>query len=321
MVFGILGIIAGAFCVLLAGFMLIGMAASQVAAQTPASSMPTATPKFLMPMALLYLLPAAWFIWMGIGSIKARRWARALILVSSWLWLVSGVVSVVSIVVLRPNFYTQMAQKDQIPAAVAMVMSIVMLVFMVVLYVVVPGMLVLFYGSRHVKATCERLDPQVRWTDKCPLPVLAVSFMFAVWFCCLPLTGFAFYAWLSTSVSAIVAGVLCVIGALVLMAMYGYVAWGTYRLRIAAWWAAVAVFILWAVLAGIMFSRMSLMDFYAKAGFTPQQLDTIRSSIPSQSSMLVFSSLWLIAVLGYLVYTRRFFTQGNAAQPGPAQQV
>jgi hypothetical protein len=30
-------------------------------------------------------------IWLGIGSIKARRWARALLLIFSWSWLVMGV--------------------------------------------------------------------------------------------------------------------------------------------------------------------------------------------------------------------------------------
>src|SRR5438034_406184 len=49
------------------------------------------------------------------------------------------------------------------------------LMFFGVIYVILPGAWVLFYRSRHVKATCESYDPMVRWTDHCPLPVLAVS--------------------------------------------------------------------------------------------------------------------------------------------------
>ena len=63
------------------------------------------------------------------------------------------------------------------PDAMRVVMTVVALAFGGVIYVIIPGALVLFYRSPHVKATCEARDPVVRWTDACPLPVLAVSLM------------------------------------------------------------------------------------------------------------------------------------------------
>ena len=47
--------------------------------------------ELLVPWALsIYLLPAVAFIWLGVGSILARRWARTLTLIFSWYWLVAG---------------------------------------------------------------------------------------------------------------------------------------------------------------------------------------------------------------------------------------
>jgi len=49
---------------------------------------------FAAPIAIIsilfYALLAVLFVWLGIGSIMARRWARALVLVSSWFWLVGA---------------------------------------------------------------------------------------------------------------------------------------------------------------------------------------------------------------------------------------
>lgn len=38
-----------------------------------------------------------------------------------------------------------------------------------------PLAILLFYGSANVRETCLFRDPQPRWTDRCPLPVLTVS--------------------------------------------------------------------------------------------------------------------------------------------------
>ncbi len=37
-----------------------------------------------------------------------------------------------------------------------------------------PSVWTFFYSGKNVKATCEARDPVIRWTDACPLPVLAM---------------------------------------------------------------------------------------------------------------------------------------------------
>lgn len=305
LLFGILHIVFGGLCALAVPLMLFAMMMSGVVAQKKgAQPMSAGT---MIPGILLYVLLAVWFLWMGIGSIKARRWARALILVSSWVWLISGIIGFVLIAILMPGVYAQMAKNGQMPAAMAQGMTIIMLGFLLVLYVIVPGALALFYGSRHVKATCEQRDPQVRWTDKCPLPVLAVSLLFGFATLAMPLTGF--YGWALPFFGAILTGATGAAVALVVMVLCGYVAWGAYHLKVHAWWAAVLVVIAWGVSTGITFSRVSLMDLFAKMNYTAEQLEMMKSVMPHQSALFIVSGLWVVAALGYLIYTRRFFAQ------------
>ncbi len=308
-VFGILHIIFGGFCALMVPFMIFGMIASTVLDKSAAAPM---RPTMMIPGLLLYVLMAVWFICMGIGSIKARRWARALILVSSCLWLISGMGGLIFMLLLMPDIYGRMGASGQMPPEVARIMKYVMTVFMTVFYVIIPAALVLFYGSKNVKATCEFRDSRVRWTDKCPLPVLALSLMFGFWAVSMPLTVFygcaiPFFGSILTGLSG--AGVV-----LLVMLLAGYVAWGTYRLSINAWWCAVLLIIAWALSTAITFSRVSIMDYYEKMNFPEQQLDIMKQYNISQYYMVLFLGLWAVGFLGYLLYTRRYFVR-------PAEQA
>ena len=212
-----------------------------------------------------------------------------------------------------PDMYDQMGESGRMPPEVARIMKHFMTAFMTVLYVIIPAVLVLFYGSKNVKATCEFRDSRVRWTDKCPLPVLALSLMFGFWAVSMPFTVFygsaiPFFGFILTGLSG--AGV-----ALLVMLLAGYVAWGTYRLSINAWWCAVLLMIAWALSIAITFSRVSILDFYEKMNFPEQQLDIIKQFIISQDYMVLFIVLSIVAFLGYLLYTRRYFV------PPPEQEI
>ena len=90
-VFGAIQIAMGALCALFVPLMIMGML---VAAVKDKGADEALSMRAMIPGLLVYVLLAIWFIWMGIGSILARRWARALCLVASWLWLISGITSV-----------------------------------------------------------------------------------------------------------------------------------------------------------------------------------------------------------------------------------
>jgi hypothetical protein len=304
--FGILQIILGLICALIVPFMVLGTRMS--AGVSPNASVPQPDTRMMIPMLLFYLLLAVWLIWMGIGSVMARRWARALVLVVSWLWLIVGVMAMASMVFIMPGMYTQMNRTGQMPDAMMAIFKAVMFGFLAVFYVIIPAVLVLFYGSRHVRATCESRDPTVRWTDRCPLPVLALSLMAVFWACCLPTIGI--YGWTLPFFGLIVTGAAGAVVALVSIVLLVYVAWGTYRLDIKAWWCAVAMVIAWGLSAGMTFSRASLMEFYEKMNFPAQQMELMKQMMPSGSAwMFLLMGAWGILLLGYLIYTKRFFDQ------------
>ncbi len=303
-VFGILQIILGGFCALMVPFAIFGMIASAFLDESSAAAM---SPTMMIPGILLYVVLAAWFISMGIGSIKARRWARALLLVTSWLWLICGINGFIFVLLFMPDMFGKMGENEQIPEGVAIFMKYAMTGFMAVFYVIIPAVLVLFYGNKNVKATCEFRDTHVCWTDKCPLPVLALSLMFGFWV--VSMLSMGLYGWTIPFFGFILSGVKGAAVVLVVMLLSGYIAWGTYRLSIKAWWGAVLLVVGWAVSAGVTFSRVSMLDYYEKMNFPEQQLDIMKqySGILQSYSMALFCGLSLVGFLGYLLYTRRYF--------------
>ena len=84
-VFGILQVFISGFCALMVPMMLVGVVLSAEIDGAAGASM---SAQMVIPAVAFYCLLAAWFAWMGIGSILARRWARALTLVLAWMWLI-----------------------------------------------------------------------------------------------------------------------------------------------------------------------------------------------------------------------------------------
>jgi len=311
--FGIIQLIFGGFSALMIPLMMVGVAVSSHQGDNTAMGTDT---RMIIPGVMFYTLLAVWFIWMGIGSIKTRRWARALILVSSWMWLVFGTIALIFMLLFMPDIYGQLAQDGQISGRVISIIKYMTLVFMAVIYVFIPGVLVFFYGSKHVKATCEHRDPQIRWTDKCPLPVLAVSLMFAGWMCTMPLLGV--YNWAIPFFGYILSGFSGAVAAMITALLSAYIAWGTYKLKIQAWWCAVVLTIGWAISSAISFSGQGLLEFYQHMNIPEQDLAFLEQSGMLQgSTMGISTGLWLACLLVYLLFQKKHFklpsAQENAA--------
>jgi hypothetical protein len=286
-VFGILQIIFGSVCALIVPIMIFGMIALAVAGEDAAEGVGV---RMVIPGILFYMLLAVWFIWVGIGSVKARRWARALILISSWVWLISGAWGFVFMLLFLPNMYDQMGETGQIPMEMVIVMKWVMMAFMAVFYVIIPGLLVLFYRGKHVKATCEYRDPQVRWTDKCPLPVLGVSLVCA--FCVVSMPYMGAYKWTVPFFGVVLSGIPGAMVILVLTLLLAYIAWGAYKLDMKAWWCALVVLVCWFFSAIITFSCVSIESFYDKMDLPEQTLEIMKQ----------YSTLWGSTMGLFLVF-------------------
>lgn len=105
------------------------------------------------------------------------------------------------------------------PPGAMVVVMVIQIVFLSAFFILLPGGLVLFYRSRHVRETCETRDPVRRWTDGCPLPVLAVTCLLwwgALMMFVMPLTGLGmlpFFGMLLTGLPGALAmiGMACVL--------------------------------------------------------------------------------------------------------------
>lgn len=269
LVFGIILIIMGGLCGLLVPMMVLGVIASRVSGAEGAG---VGVGQMVLAI-LMYAGLAGWFITMGIGSIKARRWARALILTSSWMWLVMGVSGFIFMMMFMPGMYEKMAENGDIPHNVAMIMKTVMMIFMLFVYVIVPGAFVLFYGGRHIKATCKLHDPTRRWTDGCPLPVLALSILSLVWSASMLMMGC--YRWTMPFFGTIISGLPGAMIALSVCSIFAYCAWGTFKLDVKAWWCMLVFIAVWFISAIVTFPRIDMLTLYEKMGMSEQQLQSI----------------------------------------------
>lgn len=299
LVLGILEILLGGLCALLVPLMVLG--------QVMAANMTGGSANYRMavPGVLMYGLLAVAFIWLGIGSIRCRRWARALLLILSWSWLVTGVIAIGFLLFLLPRMMMGWP-----PGAKALAL-IVAAVIWTMIFLVIPGVLVLFYQSRHVKATCEARDPVVRWTDGCPLPLLTVSLWLVfggVMMVAMPLA----YNSVVPCFGVILSGVPGTLIYLFMAALWLYLAWAWYRLRPMSWWITLCVMLLFAISNVVTFAQIDLMDLYEQMGYSAEQLALIeRYNFLTGQTMVWWSAAFMLPLIGYLIWVKRFFRRAG----------
>jgi len=318
LILGAFQVLLGCLCGLFALMMLMVAVSGQAPGAQPqprqAMNMQTAFP------GIFYLLLAVAFIWVGVGLARARRWAWTLTVVLSWMWLIMGLFSMVAFTFfMGPETWAAIAQQGKMPPEAVMAMRITAGAFLTCTYILLPGVFVIFCNHQSVRATCQRRDPKVPWTDRCPMPVLALSiihaFAFASMFsvvpygCVMPIFG----VFLSGAAGAVVL--------LLIELVLAYLAWGTYRLQMAAWWGTLLLWIAGTVNMVVTFARTDLMEMYQKMGMPADQLEMIRKSGVVEA--MNRGAPWIGLVVGaawaaYLIYVRRYFLHGREGATRPS---
>jgi hypothetical protein len=302
-VFGIVEMILGALVALLIPLMILGQV---MAAQT---GQPGVSPRQMIPGVVVYGILAAMLITLGIGSCKTRRWARALSLVLAWSWFSVGVITLAVMAFILPSILANpLPQGQALPESARLAVMIFSLIFMGIIMVVVPGVLVFFYQSRHVKATCDARDPSRRWTDACPLPVVALSLW--LW---LGAVSMLMMPWSTNGVLPVfgrllsgIGGSLCYVG---LALLWGYSAWSVYRLRIIGWWITLIVICVGAVSASITFMHIELPEMYRTMGYPDQQIEMMKQFSFMQGRHIVyFTVAGAVLMIGFLAFVKRHFS-------------
>ena len=270
-------------------------------------------PRLFVVVALMYALLGAGAAWLGIGSIRCRRWARAVTLALAWLGLVTGVVGSVFLVAIFPAMADQAdAAGAEATGAMAFAMGC-MLVVVGFFYIVLPLSFVLFYRSLHVKATCEHYDPTPRWTDPIPIPVLIGGIlllsMVSAAFGPLMGTPLPFFGQLLTGLSAWIYAV--VFGGLAAVAV-----WGFFRLEHWAWLAAVLLMGVSGISAYVTFSGDGFLQMYEAMGMAPEELAEMQAIglLRVMPPVLLVS---LTVMLGFYLWLGRYFRGSDTvSSPG-----
>ena len=300
-VFGILTILLGCMSAMFVPLMFFSrvMAARTTGTPTPLSA--------VLPAVVVYGLMAVVLIWLGIGSVMARRWARALMLIVSWSWLLVGLFSTVAVAFTMPKMISHGMNGQPMPPAAIGVMIAVIAVILGVFFLLVPGIWVYFYRSPHVKATCDARDPVVRWTDPCPLPVLAAALWVAFSACsllCMPLTGHA----VIPCFGIFLVGTSATVTSLILAAVWGYAAWLVYKLENKGWWLTLAALGVFFVSSVFTYSTQGMDEMYRAAGYPETQIEQIKSTgLFAGKAMAWITGIALVPWVGYLLFIKKYF--------------
>ena len=305
-IYGVVQILMGGICALAVPMMVFGMIATAAMGDEMGQQV---SARMMIPGLLVYVFAAIWFVWLGIGSLMAKRWARALILVASWVMLLGGIMGMVFWVLVSPQMYEQMALDPQMPKGMLPIIRHITTVFMALIYVILPAAFLLFYRSPHVKATCDELDPKARWTDRCPLPVLAVVLMFAVWSGSLLFT--ASYSFALPFFGRLVSGGAGAIVCLALVVSFGWTAFGMYKLKLSAWWTGLLVSSAFLASSALTFSRIELGEYYELMGLPEEQIALIGQMDFTTPVMIVPMAISGTLFIGYLLYIKRYFADSE----------
>ncbi len=318
--FGILQILLGVFSILLLGLSVLGVIMTRISGTAAGQAMNL---KMMFPSFFMYAVGAVVFIWLGIGSITAKRWARAMTLILSIIWLAIGVLAFGFEAYLMPKLLSGMqVEGHRMPESSAAVATFFILGFIFFLFVVLPAAFTLFFRSPHVKATCEQRDPKPRWTDRRPLPVLGLSLMlyagaasmlFMIAYPALPFLG------------TLLTGLPLIAYSVIVSAILLYLARSVYNLKTAGWTGTLILSILGYVAGAVTSFKMDMIEYYKALGYSDLAITQMRLAemwqiIGIRTIVVPMMIISLVVWIGYLLYVRRFFVdvpQGRAGGTRP----
>jgi len=309
-IFGILTILLGCLCGLFMLFLAYGMVVGAAAAKAPGAPANTTA---ILPIVGIYGLLAVVLIWLGIGSIMARRWARAILLIWSWVWLIFGTVGGVAAICILPGFFRSIPAGGGPGHPVIPVDPILIFVTFIitVIFIALPLCWVLFYRSPHVKATCEARSPGDSWTDACPLPVLGLCLWlgFSVpMLLIMPVMMHGVVPFFGTFLTGFPGGLFY----LVMAGVWGWAAWSLYHLESRGWWVTLIGMAVYALSSVITYAFHSPLEMYQLMGYPDAQIQQMQKlGFLSGNSMVWITLISMLPVVLYLFWVKRYLPRNE----------
>lgn len=257
---GVYGGILVASGVACAAFSVVIVAAGRLAAARAGA--PTSV---TIMNVVLYVALGGGLIAIGIGSIRARRWARSLAIVAGWVWLATGILGLVMTALLIPSALSGAGLPAGTAGCAAVAVGTVLLLFLVLL----PLLVLFFYRSADVRRTVEARSPRPDWSDRVSVAILGIAaslvfgavgaFASAATTRQVPLFGAVFVGASATAI-LVATGVVCAV-----------LAWATWRRAAAAWWALLVLQA--ASVADVFLLRHAdVAEYLSSAGFGEEEV-------------------------------------------------
>jgi hypothetical protein len=255
----------------------------------------------LVVQNLGYYLIAALLIPVGIGHVRLRRWALTLTQLTIWFWLGAGMLLCANLIALAPSL-----SKLDLSREVLFLRSGVTGAAAVIFLILLPLLGLRFYRSEKVRSIFEAHDPNRYWTERTPLPVLALLLLFGIMILVLHIG--IFFQSMFPVFGQILLGrsMVYVYSACILIT--GILIYGTARLKTWAWWSSLVFLSLLAVSTILSFSRYSFSDLIQMMDLPAYEVDFLNRIVLLQDYPLVgLLTGPLLAGIGLAIYSRRYF--------------
>jgi len=246
-----------------------------------------------------YYLLACLLIPIGIGTLRLHRWALTLSILYLWGLLAFGVFFIINLGILAPAFFRL---SESIVIYRLIIVSLLSLTFLILF----PMVLLRFYKSDKVKYLFEKNDPKTYWTEKYPLPLLALLFLFLLCIIAWHLAIF-FQAMFPLFGKLMFGRQMVYLIAFCIVALYGLI-YGVFRLKIWAWWAALIYFTLLTVSVIMTFTRYNFYQIVSMMNLLEYEMEFLgKVTVLHDYCLVGLFALPLLLILGLLIYSRRYF--------------
>ena len=233
----------------------------------------------------------------AIGSIRRKDWGRVASLVLSSLWLFYGLCSLVVAVALFPAAAVKLSS---ITAEQHRELFWSTLGLLACAHVLLPGLLLLFYSRKSVRAMFLANSPPGQGPRR-PFSIVLLSGSLALGVFAL-LSSLLLSRPAATFFGLVLHGPLAVAVIVMNAVVFAGIAWVIWRQRTAAWWAALLFSVFWSVSGAVPFSQPEL---------PPPHFDFDEFLMFQRVSAVLFGALFV----GLLLFTRRHF-QPPISSPG-----
>jgi len=244
--------------------------------------------------SIFFGLSSIIFITCGIGSLMIKKWARAVMLVLSCLWLIIGILDYVSMLIPQGKYSLSSGVSSD-------TFYITTMIVLLIIYIVTPVIFIIFYTRRNIRKTFKYYDPGLSWTDKTPLPVLGLSLFFI--FVSLDYISNSFLKILGIF-GMMLTGPVALYASLCFGVIYIVLAFGLYKLKMAAWVLSFIMHIFWIASGAVSFLKIDMNELYNYLGISR---DIIENLGFLQQNLWSFSIITSVLVVIYQLYLLKFF--------------